>query len=63
MRVVLILSARKVHRKENLRTFNAVKRQLKGIVWTQGSAFDLAWQYAVTPANGAVSWEFEAETA
>lgn len=41
MRVILILSSRKVHREENLHIYTAVKKQLKDITWTQGTGFDL----------------------
>lgn len=41
MRVILILSSRKVHREENLRTYLAIREHVGSIIWTQGTGFDL----------------------
>ncbi len=59
MRVLLLLSTRKVHRQENLVLFQALQTRIEGLVWACGTSFDLdkalsqgqLWLDIVDPAN------------
>jgi hypothetical protein len=41
MRVLLILSSRKVHREENTAIYKALKAKVRGLTWCSGTSFDL----------------------
>jgi hypothetical protein len=42
MKVLLVLSNRKIHRLENAETYKALSAAIPGLVWCTGTAFDLA---------------------